>query len=59
MRKIINYFRSLFCKHDFALIVNNDIVYEGATVGEIKIYMCKKCGYTKKIKVCGTDIIGG
>lgn len=55
MRKIIDYIRSLFCKHDFELLDKGD-VYEG--YGPYTppypsytkwIYVCKKCGYKKKI----------
>lgn len=54
MRTLINYLRSCFCKHDFNLIKEiqgykneNDVLpalYRHT-------YMCKKCGYVKKIKL--------
>lgn len=55
MRKIIDYIRSLFCKHDFELLAKSD-VYEAHDPYTLLfpsytkwIYVCKKCGYKKKI----------
>jgi len=50
MRYIINYFRQVFCKHDF-LVEEGTVRHhelEGGGTAQ-KIYMrCKKCGYYKK-----------
>lgn len=49
MRRLINYLRSCFCKHDWEMIfdittTNNS----GDAINKIKIYRCKKCGMEKK-----------
>lgn len=56
MRKLIDYIRSLFCKHEFELL-QEARVYEalhGYTMPYPSYtkwtYMCKKCGYVKKFK---------
>ncbi len=52
MRILVNYFRRLFCKHDFSLIANIRSVDEyGDTIGRRKVYFCKKCGYCRRIKL--------
>lgn len=50
MRRIINYIRSCFCKHDWELIFDSVITnpISGKTNNEIKVYRCKRCGYEKK-----------
>ncbi len=45
MRKLINYIRSCFCKHEFELIFNA----EGITLYR-KVYRCRKCGYVQKVE---------
>lgn len=51
MRAIINYFRSLFCKHDFELIFNTHVTFtDSAEHYYVKTYRCKKCGYERKYK---------
>lgn len=52
MRFIVNYFHSLFCKHEWEKVAEitlvdpeNDVPY-----GYKFIYRCPKCGYTQKIK---------
>lgn len=56
MRKLINYIRSCFCKHEWELLKDMD-VYD--TLFDEKgiypdyhewIYRCKKCGCANKIK---------
>lgn len=44
MRWLVNYIRSLFCRHEWEHIakVTNYIGYT-------EIYRCKKCGYVQKI----------
>lgn len=49
MRRLINYLRSCFCKHDWEMIfdittTNNS----GNAVNYIKVYRCKKCGMDKR-----------
>ena len=49
MRWLINYIRSCFCEHDWELI------FDGFVKGDyksfhIKVYRCKKCGYSRKYK---------
>lgn len=42
---MIRWIRSCFCKHEFEFIKQNeDPVYTRTT------YMCKKCGWIRKIK---------
>lgn len=48
MRAIINYFRSLFCKHDFELIFFAHTTF--AKGYYIKTYKCKKCGRERKYR---------
>lgn len=54
MRKIIQYFRSCFCKHKFELIKEvktfcND--YDKRPTYIELVYRCKKCSYIQKIKI--------
>lgn len=54
MRFIINYIRSCFCKHDWELIADAKIYSDDNDKyphSSIKIYRCKKCGYSKKYKI--------
>lgn len=50
MRKLINYIRSCFCKHDWELL-NEVNVYkceeDKIPIGKKWTYRCKKCGYFK------------
>ena len=49
MRKVIDYIRSCFCKHDWELLGENRIFECGNKPVEIEwIYRCKKCCYFKK-----------
>ena len=57
MRWLINYIRSLFCKHEWELIF--DTILQGShldgtpyeyPVGRIKTYRCTKCGMERKYK---------
>ena len=56
MRKLIDYIRSCFCKHEWELLdetsVYSNTDYCGRTVDPYRIgtqwtYRCKKCGYFK------------
>ena len=54
MKRLINYIRSYFCKHDWELIFDT---YAYGTSYEyplyrMKTYRCKKCGIEKKYKSC-------
>lgn len=51
MKTIINYIRSIFCKHDFELIGYTHLLYVGKPAGARKTYRCKKCGYVQKVKI--------
>ena len=53
MRTLINYLRSCFCNHDFEYIAGVSIKECYATIPHTihYTYMCKKCGYVKKIKL--------
>lgn len=42
---MIRYIRSLFCKHDFMLVAHNE--YNNGTT---TTYMCKHCGWIRKVK---------
>ena len=50
MRKLINYIRSCFCKHEWELI-SHDVasapVYSWMTKAHRWTHMCRKCGYIK------------
>lgn len=53
--KLINEIRMGFCKHDFEFICSTNVydVYKDENNTPqtiIKIYRCKKCGYTQKNK---------
>ena len=52
MRWLINYIRSLFCKHEWEFIKSVKY-YENPSdrmpVRHTLIYRCKKCGYAQKI----------
>ena len=56
MRWLINYIRSCFCSHEWELIFDKVIFDSTKTTGRaipddhIKVYRCKKCGYSKKYK---------
>lgn len=54
MRYLVNYIRSLFCKHDWELLRKID-VYESEHSkmphSHRVIYRCKKCGFVQKIKL--------
>jgi hypothetical protein len=56
MRKLIDYIRSCFCKHEWEQLDENEVYsntdYWGRTVDPYRIgtkwtYRCKKCGYFK------------
>lgn len=54
MRTLINYLRSCFCKHEFKYIDEVSVYKDNRTSKPHVIrqtYMCKKCGYVKKIKL--------
>ena len=54
MRKLINYIRSCFCKHDWEMIFDVDLRNTGVCGGYStyteKTYRCKKCGFIQKVK---------
>ncbi len=45
MRTLINYIRSLFCKHEMKIIFDwkHDRYFK-------RIYRCEKCGYSQKYR---------
>lgn len=50
MRKLIEYFKSLFCKHSFKLIHEIAIYecdYSRIPSGHKLVSRCEKCGYIK------------
>ena len=49
IRALINYFRSCFCKHDWDLICDTVLKFEGKPHNKMWIYRCKKCGYHNRI----------
>lgn len=54
MRTIINYIRSCFCRHDWELIFESDIVNDitdKTPINRVKVYRCKKCGVSRKYSV--------
>lgn len=52
MRTIINYFRSLFCKHDFECLaeVRTTDVFFGE-VSHHQTYRCQKCGFVQRVRL--------
>ena len=44
MRTLINYIRSCFCRHEWELIFNVDVIDDVGTYS-CKTYRCTKCGY--------------
>ena len=51
MRFIVNYIRSLFCRHDFELIAKvkeHDVLLGDS--GRL-VYRCRKCGYVQRVKL--------
>lgn len=50
MRTLIEYIRSCFCKHDWELIFSNTLAVRSIASNRIKVYRCKKCGYSKRYK---------
>ena len=57
MRKLINYIRSCFCKHDWECLIDKSPVYQGELskrpVQLIWLYRCKKCGITTTASIKG------
>lgn len=53
MRWLINYIRSLFCKHEWERIAkianHSDWSDSSMPIGYTEVYRCKKCGYVQKI----------
>lgn len=50
MRRLINYIRSCFCKHEFELLshdIADEPAYSWKTRANKWTYICKKCGYIK------------
>lgn len=52
MRWLINYIRSLFCKHEFEFLKQVRYYEDGDELPSrsILLYRCKKCGYVQKIR---------
>ena len=53
LRKLIQYFRSCFCNHDWEHLNSVNIFennYSERPYVHKEIYRCKKCGYVQKIK---------
>ena len=53
IRKIIQYFRSCSCEHEWEFISNSKYYGDDERIPykAFKIYRCKKCGYVQKIKL--------
>lgn len=53
LRKIIQYFHSCACEHEWELISNSQYYQDNEILPykAKKIYRCKKCGYSQKIKL--------
>lgn len=53
MGKVLDYIRSLFCKHEWELI-SKEYVYENSysnrPLGERRTYLCEKCMRRKNVK---------
>lgn len=52
MRRLINYIRSCFCKHDWEMLQISDVYMNGTDKYPCKriwTYRCKKCGYAQTI----------
>lgn len=52
LRKIVDYFRSCFCEHDWEFLGLIDCYYAeypNKPYGHKYIYRCKKCGYVQNI----------
>ena len=50
-RRLINYLRSCFCKHDWELIFDGTVKEKDYGFYSCKVYRCKKCNYSKIVKV--------
>lgn len=52
MRWLVNYIRSLFCKHEWELLKQVGYYDDGDKLPcrSILLYRCKKCGYVQKIQ---------
>lgn len=54
MRRLINYIRSCFCKHDWELlkeIQTYESAYSKLPHKTRRTYRCKKCGYVQRVKL--------
>ena len=52
---MINFIRSLFCLHDYEFLEEVDKYWAGCSLRPYetkRIYMCRKCGHVKRIKIC-------
>lgn len=57
MRKIVEYFRSVFCKHDYRLIAEGDVYERDPYRLQLNkypsyhkwVYICNKCKYVKTV----------
>lgn len=50
MRILIEYIRSYFCKHDWELLFDIDIMDGDKLFNSIKVYRCRKCWLKKRYK---------
>lgn len=55
MHRVIDYIRSLFCKHEYELLYHGYVYYDSIGLEHSKptyyqwVYVCKKCKHKKKI----------
>lgn len=53
MRRLINYIRSCFCKHDWEDLGEVKTFWDDSSTRpykRVRTYRCKKCGYVQKVK---------
>ena len=52
MKELIKQILEKFtCKHEWSLEVEHYVTYNGVKTGVIRLFICKKCGKFKKIKL--------
>jgi hypothetical protein len=52
VKTLVSYFRSLFCKHEWECLQDNEMIYQEIYENPLRhvwVYKCKKCGYKKQI----------
>lgn len=47
---MIEFFKRMFCTHDWELVKDGSFRYEGMIIGHFSDYVCKKCLKNKRIK---------